>query len=117
MVCKIPPTTRFLEAYPTVLSVDGNWRFIHDAAVEVESRWHDAGKGPLLTLNDEQRRRARRQLEAMGLPSDCWFVCLHVREGVGACRRDGKIADYLTGIRSITQDGGRVGKFGVNVLK
>ena len=41
-------TTRLLEDYPTVLSVGGKWRFIHDAAVAVESRWHDAGRGPLL---------------------------------------------------------------------
>ena len=109
---QLASTTKLLEAYPTVLSVDGNWRFIHDAAVEVESRWHDAGRGPLLTLKDEQRRRARRELEAMGLPSDCWFVCLHVREGVGASRRDGNIADYLPAIRSITQAGGWVVRIG-----
>jgi putative glycosyltransferase (TIGR04372 family) len=112
MIRKMASTTRLLEAYPTVLLVDGNWRFIHDAAVEVESRWHDAGTGPLLTLKDEQRRRARRELEAMGLPSDCWFVCLHVREGVGASRRDGNIADYLPAIRSITQAGGWVVRIG-----
>jgi putative glycosyltransferase (TIGR04372 family) len=112
MIRKMASTTKLLEDYPTVLSVDGNWRFIHDAAVEVESRWHNAGGGSLLTLKDEQRRRARHELEAMGLPSDCWFVCLHVREGVGASRRDGNIADYLPAIRSIAQAGGWVVRIG-----
>jgi putative glycosyltransferase (TIGR04372 family) len=112
VIRKMAPTTRLLEDYPTVLSVDGNWRFIHDAAVEVETRWRDAGRAPLLTLSDEQRRRARRELEAMGLPSDSWFVCLHVREGVGASRRDGNIADYLPAVRSITQAGGWVVRIG-----
>ena len=112
IIRKRAPATRLLEDYPTVLSVDGNWHFIHDAAVDVESRWHDAGRGPLLTLKDEQRRLARRELETMGLPPDCWFVCLHVREGVGASRRDGNIADYLPAIRSITQAGGWVVRIG-----
>jgi putative glycosyltransferase (TIGR04372 family) len=112
MIRKMASTTRLLEDYPTVLSVDGNWRFIHDAAVEVQSRWDDAGRGPLLSLKDEQRSRARSELEAMGLPSDCWFVCLHVREGVGASRRDGNIADYLPAIRSIARAGGWVVRIG-----
>ena len=48
----------------------------------------------------------------MGLPPDCWFVSLHVREGVGASRRDGNIADYLPAIRRITQAGGWVVRIG-----
>ena len=47
-----------------------------------------------------------------GCPADCWFVCLHVREGVGASRRDGNIADYLPAIRSIAQAGGWVVRIG-----
>jgi putative glycosyltransferase (TIGR04372 family) len=104
--------TRLREDYPTVLLVDGKWRFIHDAAVEVESRWHEAARGPLLILKDELKSDGRRELEAMGLPADCWFVCLHVREGVGASRRDGTIADYLPAIRRITQAGGWIVRIG-----
>ena len=106
------PTTRLLEDYPTVLSVGGKWRFIHDAAVEVETRWHDAGKGPLLSLKDAHRDRGRRELETMGLPPDCWFVTLHVREGGGASRRDGNLADYLPAIHRIAQSGGWVVRIG-----
>jgi putative glycosyltransferase (TIGR04372 family) len=103
-------TTRLLEDYPTVLSIDGQWRFIHDAAVEVESRWQATGKGPLLSLKDKDR--AQRELEAMGLPRDCWFVTLHVREGGGASRRDGNLDDYLPAIHRITQCGGWVVRIG-----
>ena len=103
-------TTRLLEDYPTVLSIDGQWRFIHDAAVEVESRWQATGKGPLLSLKDKDR--ARRELETMGLPRDCWFVTLHVREGGGASRRDGNLDDYLPAIHRITQSGGWVVRIG-----
>lgn len=103
---------RLLEEYPTVLSVDGRWQFIHDAAVEIESRWHDAGQKPLLSLNDELRNRARRELQSMGLPPDCWFISMHIREGVGASRRDGNIVDYFSAIRRITQAGGWVVRIG-----
>ena len=37
---------------------------------------------------------------------------LHVREGVGASRRDGNIADYLPAIRRIAQAGGWVVRIG-----
>ena len=106
------PIARLLEEYPTVISVDGKWHFFHDAAVEIESRWYDTGRGRLLALKDEQRNRARRELESIGLPSDCWFVTLHVREGVGASRRDGNIGDYFLAIRRITQAGGWVVRIG-----
>jgi hypothetical protein len=49
--------TRLREDYPTVLLVDGKWRFIHDAAVEVESRWHEAGRGPLLVFEGRAKKR------------------------------------------------------------
>ena len=104
------PAINLLEQYPTVLSVDGKWQSIHDAADEIESRRQVAGK--LLSLNDEKRNRARRELESMGLPRDCWFASLHVREDVGTSRRDGNIADYLPAIRRIAQSGGWVVRIG-----
>jgi putative glycosyltransferase (TIGR04372 family) len=48
----------------------------------------------------------------MGLPRDCWFVTLHVREGGGASRRDGNLDDYLPAIHRITQCGGWVVRIG-----
>jgi putative glycosyltransferase (TIGR04372 family) len=106
------PIARLVEDYPTVLSIDDKWYFVQDAAIEIEARWHDAGKAPLLSLKDGQRDRARRELETLGLPPDCWFVTLHVREGGGASRRDGNIGDYIPAIRRITQAGGWVVRIG-----
>ena len=62
-------TTRLLEDYPTVLSVDGKWRFIHDAAVEVESRWHDAGKRSASYIEGHASRVVRgANLKPWGCP-------------------------------------------------
>jgi putative glycosyltransferase (TIGR04372 family) len=45
----------------------------------VNAEW--GNRAPLLKLSEVDRVRGRRTLEAIGVPSGAWFVCVHVREG------------------------------------
>ena len=102
------PTAKLAEEYPTVFSLGGNWRYVHDVAIGVENRWIAEGRKPLLTLTEQRRSRARVAMEALGLPRDHWFVALHVREGPSTARRNGILPDYLPALRHITNAGGWV---------
>lgn len=56
--------------------------------------------------------------QAMGLPADAWFVCLHVRDGgfhndaAVSGERNANILNYLAAIREITARGGWVVRMG-----
>jgi putative glycosyltransferase (TIGR04372 family) len=59
----------------------GRTRWFAPYGAAVEAAWKARGLGPLLRPSEEDRRLFRRNMEEIyGLPSDAWFVVLHVRE-------------------------------------
>lgn len=49
------------------------------AAYRIYHDWDN--RPPIIKLSEDDITWGNMQLEAMGLPKDAWFVCLHVREG------------------------------------
>jgi putative glycosyltransferase (TIGR04372 family) len=114
------PEARLAEDYPTVLSIDAEWHWLHDAMTIVQEKWDTSGRGPLLKLLPEQIQRGWEKLSRFGVPNDAWFVTLHVREAglrekrneMTEFRRNSNIVDYAAAIRRITDAGGWVIRLG-----
>lgn len=59
----------------------GRTRWFAPFAAGVEAAWKAAGRGPLLSPSSADRALFRRTMQELyGLPTDVWFVVLHVRE-------------------------------------
>lgn len=95
------------------------WYGPHGAAVE--QAWKAEGRGPLLAIGEEEVVRTRFLLQQIfSLPTDAWFVCLHVREpGFHASwhkthpgTRHAEIAAYDKVIDFVTARGGWVVRVG-----
>ena len=70
-----------------------------------------------LTLPEDYTQSAKSTLAQLGLPSDAWFVSLHVREKEN--KHDSRIANvlnYLPAISEITSRGGWVIRFGTGQM-
>jgi putative glycosyltransferase (TIGR04372 family) len=117
---RLSPQARLAEDYPTILSIDGEWYWLHDAMTMVQEKWETSGRGPLLKLLPEQIQRGRKTLSILGVPNGAWFVTLHVREAgsrekrneMTTFRRNSNIFDYEAAIRRITDAGGWVIRLG-----
>tara|TARA_Y100000590_G_scaffold460725_1_gene620731 strand:- start:360 stop:1739 length:1380 start_codon:yes stop_codon:yes gene_type:complete len=80
---------------------------------------------PHCGLSDNQILRAEELRDDMGLPSDVWFCCLHVREAGYLLEspdnkheyRNSEIESYLPAIKSIISKGGYVIRFGDKKMK
>jgi len=91
-------------------------------AFRLQREW--AGRPPLLTLADQDRKRGRERLRELGLPDDAWFVCVHCREegyaaGEGQTYRNASIENYLLAMQAVVDHGGwvvRVGDAGMQPL-
>lgn len=82
---------------------------------EVNQRWSQEGRGPLISMNTESARRAREIFEAHGLGRGQWFVGLHVREGdphPWTNAVDSDASTYLPAIRAVLRAGGAVIRIG-----
>lgn len=87
--------------------------------------WGD--RSSFLVLPDDFRERGRRNLQAMGLPSDAWFVCVHARDNLysptDASYNDSRncdIANYEKAVDEIIARGGwcfRMGEPGAKGLR
>jgi putative glycosyltransferase (TIGR04372 family) len=93
--------------------------YLWELAAQVHRRWHEQGRKPLLSLPPDVVARGRDALASVGVPSDAWFVGLHVRSpGYQSHHRDlhyvlnAEIEDYLPAIREITDRGGWVVRMG-----
>lgn len=70
-------------------------------------------KNPILTLDSSYEEQSRFALKSLGLPDQCWFVSLHVRNaGTPGLRRNQPNESYLSAIRFITSQGGYVIRVG-----
>jgi putative glycosyltransferase (TIGR04372 family) len=89
-----------------------------------EECWKKENRKPLLMLKDEHREQGIKILEKLGLPSDSWFVALHVR-GSGyeitnnnpTDGRNNDIRSYIPAIKSIINAGGFVIRMGHSSMR
>lgn len=86
---------------------------------EISRAWEQAGGGPLFELSEQEVRRGRKALAAMGIPSGAWYVCLHVRSRGFKSAHEGlhdtlnaDITTYDSAIETIVQRGGWVIRMG-----
>lgn len=80
-----------------------------------ESSWQDRQLPPLLRLKDSDRERGLDIFEKLSIPTDAWFIAIHVREGDTRLTRsnsNAKIETYLKAIQTITDRGGWVIRMG-----
>ena len=54
--------------------------FTVDWASKIQKQWNKEKRLPLLTLTESDYKRGLSCLNKMGIPSDAWFVSLHVRD-------------------------------------
>lgn len=88
----------------------------------LQKAWGD--RPPLLRLREADLQRGRRQLEAIGVPHDAWFVCIHAREGgyspydeADHSFRDCDIATYVAAAQEIADRGGWCIRMGDKTMK
>ena len=77
--------------------------------------WSDAKRDPLITVPEAIIERGSAILKRWGLPSDAWFVIMHVREGdhrAHARAQNANIATYIPMIEEIVARGGWVIRMG-----
>ena len=98
---------------------NGETAHFWNVAGRTYKRWQEEGRVPLLTFPSDAARRGSAALHSAGIPQDCWFVALHVREGrwqraentlYGTLNAD--IDTYLPAITEITRRGGWVIRMG-----
>jgi len=102
---------------------DGNILHEDRAAVALFKLWEDEGRGPLLSLTKEHRKKGEKALKKLGLPGDAWFVALHVRDqrffendvsidDSANDFRNAEIESFYKGIETITNAGGWIVRLG-----
>ncbi|HTV26512.1 MAG TPA: TIGR04372 family glycosyltransferase [Xanthobacteraceae bacterium] len=98
---------------------DQNPMFYWELASQVQQRWAQEGRGPVLRLPPDIEARGRATLNALGMPGDAWLVALHVREREPDGRRSGinsirnaDIASYFPALAEIGRRGGWVVRMG-----
>lgn len=98
-------------------NAEGRTRWYGPLGSEVQYAWKAAGRGPLLKPAEEEIARFRTVMhQAFGLPTDAWFVLLHVREpgykagweATHAYTRNADIETYDAAIQHIVDRGGWV---------
>jgi len=98
---------------------DGTTVYIWEIAGKTYARWHQEGRGPLLSLPSDTEARGWEALHRAGVPQGAWFVAMHVREGRWYGHNTGPrgilnadITTYLPAIAEITRRGGWVLRMG-----
>ena len=88
--------------------------FTTEWGTEIQKQWNIEKRPPLLTLTESDCERGQYFLKKMGIPSNAWFVAIHVRdvcEG-GVNTRNADIMTYKLAIQSICERGGWVIRMG-----
>ena len=116
---------RDLEALMTLplgycLPMDGGCSFLDFPTNRVEvALTEQQGDKAFFSLTDEHRQRGAMTLREWGMPSDAWYVTIHVREpgyrgerGHSQDWRNANPLDYLDAIRLVVKEGGWVVRMG-----
>jgi len=96
----------------TILSTTDGFRHFNEIMDKVLLSIKTQGFNPNFELDEEIVVKAREQLSILGLPSDAWFVGLHVRQDSRMRERDSDISSYIEAIKFITSKGGWVIRIG-----
>jgi len=107
-----PLAIRLEDHLHMVTFADGRKMYHMAAAATVQQRWEAEGRGPLLSLTELDKERGWNCLKHLGVPSNAWFVGLHVRDDGLGNNRDADINTYRLAIESITRRGGWVIRMG-----
>ena len=91
------------------------------AAYPIFAEWRY--RPPLLQLTEQDKVWGTQMLLNLGLPTDAWFVCVHVRESGFSpideelhCHRNGSTENILPAITEIVRRGGWVVRIGDNSM-
>ncbi len=112
------PLAKYLEdRFNAVMDSSGQQiyeQYTGDMGRTIQAQWENEGREPLLTLSDSDRERGWQCLRDLGVPTDAWFVCLHVREGKTTLQdfRSANIKTYRLAMESIIARGGWVIRMG-----
>ena len=123
LIERLSPITKNLQEHFNVWSLsEGQVMGIHEARTVSQKQWEAEKRSPLLTLSDLDRDRGWSCLRQLGVPTDAWFVCLHVREpgywqDSAAYLRNADIDTYLLAIETIVARGGWVIRMGNPTMK
>jgi len=86
------------------------------SAIDIANQaWSKEHREPVVKLSDSIEARGLKILKRWGLPSDAWFVVIHVREGdhrAHARLQNADISTYFPMIREIVSRGGWVIRMG-----
>ena len=85
------------------------------ACAIAEREWRIKGYAPILSLSDTEINRGKEELSKYGVPSDAWFVGLHVRNDLNSINQNVRNCDlstYIPAINYITNMGGYVIRIG-----
>ncbi len=101
------------------LLADGSTAHYWEAAAKTYRRWYAENRGPILSFPEDVAHRGRLTLEKAGVPTNAWYVALHVREAASKPMHsdmhnvlNARIADYLPAIEEVTRRGGWVIRMG-----
>jgi len=114
----LSPLAKYLEdRYGAIMDSSGKQiyeLYTGDRERAIQAQWEAEGHGPLLTLSDADHERGWQCLRSLGVPSDAWFVGLHVRGGKTTLQslRSADINTYRLAIESIVARGGWVIRMG-----
>ena len=88
----------------------------------INSKWGD--RSPLISLSKEDEQWGKEQMKQMGMPDNCWFVCVHARESGFSlideqiqAHRNCKISNMIPAMEEITKRGGWVVRIGDKTMK
>jgi putative glycosyltransferase (TIGR04372 family) len=92
------------------------WYHWYDIRSKIYSEWFQKKNEPLLTINDEDAKYGRIQLNKKGVKDSDWFVVMHVRSSSGGSNRNADILTYTKAIDLIIKNGGWVIRIGDNKM-
>ncbi len=94
--------------------------YSHYAMADIQGRWHQEGREPLLKLTKLHQAAVAEQRDRWGLQAEDWFVCLHVRsagyysveDDMSQSHRNTPVEDFYPLINAVVERGGWVIRMG-----
>ena len=113
----LKPTLGRHKLWPSINMEKNDWKQI-DWSAEIHEDLE-------IRLTAEETKKAREAVYRLGLPSECWYVCVHAREGgfygwkegPGKQARNTSIEHYIPAIEYITSLGGWVVRLGDSTMR
>lgn len=114
-----PPAIRLLAPFAGVEALQFNLSdylvAINETApfYEINRRWREERRPPLLKLAEEDRKRGEAVLRELGIPEGDWFACVHARsagfspsDDVYHAHRNSPIDNFIPAMKAIEEAGG-----------